>query len=147
MKNEKIKKETNIVSYSIKCISWLYLIISILFLLIDNFVINVDFGLPAIINIFYLMIIVILFVFIYAIGEIIQIIHDIRKRLYETTEVNKHIYPVIDKLDDTPIERIVNITPNNAINIPITTFNTVFMILNIFFNVSFFILQVFLHPF
>ena len=89
MENEKIKRETNIVSYTIKCISWLYLIISILFLLIDNFVINADFGLPAIINIFYLMIIVISFVFIYAIGEIIQIIHDIRKRLYETTEVKE----------------------------------------------------------
>ena len=89
MENEKIKKETNMVAYSVKCISWLYLIISIVFLLVDNFVINADFGLPAIINIFYIVVAVIIFIFIYAIGEIIQIIHDIRRRLYKTMEVKE----------------------------------------------------------
>ena len=96
MENEKIKRETNIVSYTIKCISWLYLIISILFLLIDNFVINADFGLPAIINIFYIVVAVIIFIFIYAIGEIIQIIHDIRRRLYKTMEVKEEKNDVIE---------------------------------------------------
>lgn len=89
MENEKIKKETNIVAHSIKCISWLYLILSIIFFLVDNFVINTNLGYPAIIIIFRIVITIFLFVFIYAFGEIIQIIHDIRKRLYETTEVKE----------------------------------------------------------
>src|SRR5699024_7253864 len=98
VENEKIKKETNMVAYSVKCISWLYLIISIVFLLVDNFVINADFGLPAIINIFYIVVAVIIFIFIfiYAIGEIIQIIHDIRRRLYKTMEVKEEKNDVIE---------------------------------------------------
>ena len=96
VENEKIKKETNMVAYSVKCISWLYLIISIVFLLVDNFVINADFGLPAIINIFYIVVAVIIFIFIYAIGEIIQIIHDIRRRLYKTMEVKEEKNDLIE---------------------------------------------------
>ena len=50
----------------------------------------------GIINIFYIVVAVIIFIFIYAIGEIIQIIHDIRRRLYKTMEVKEEKNDVIE---------------------------------------------------
>ena len=88
MENEKIIRETNMVAYAIKCIAWVDLVVGILILLSFNFA-EKEIVMPFLTFILPLIGIVISFIFIYAIGEIIQIIHDIRKRLYETKEVKE----------------------------------------------------------
>lgn len=87
MENEKIIRETNMVAYAIKCIAWVDLVVGMFILFIVTF--NDTVEIPFLTIVLAVIGIVISFVFIYAIGEIIQIIHDIRKRLYETTEVKE----------------------------------------------------------
>lgn len=89
MENEKIKRETNMVAYSIKCIAWVDLVVGIFIAFITIFTFNDTVEIPFLTIVLTIIGIVISFVFIYAIGEIIQIIHDIRKRLYEITEVKE----------------------------------------------------------
>lgn len=88
MEDDKIVQKTNIVAYTFKCMAFVYLIVGILILLSFNFA-EKEIVMPFLTFILPLIGIVISFIFIYAIGEIIQIIHDIRKRLYETTEVKE----------------------------------------------------------
>ena len=88
MENEKIKGETNIVAYTFKCMAFVYLIVGILILLSFNFA-EKEIVMPFLTFILPLIGIVISFICIYATGEIIQIIHDIRRRIFETTELKK----------------------------------------------------------
>ena len=89
MENEKIKRETNMVAYFFKCFAWVDLVVGIFITNIAIFTFNDTVEIPFLTIVLSIIGIVISFVFIYAIGEIIQIIHDIRKRLYETTEVKE----------------------------------------------------------
>ena len=96
MENEKIIRETNMVAYAIKCIAWVNLVVSMFILFIVIFTFNDIVEIPFLTIVLAVIGIVISFVFIYAIGEIIQIIHDIRKRLYETKEVKEEKNDVIE---------------------------------------------------
>lgn len=89
MENEKIKRETNMVAYFFKCFAWVDLAVGMFILFSIIFTLNNSIKIPFFTIVLSIIGIVISFVFIYAIGEIIQIIHDIRKRLYETTEVKE----------------------------------------------------------
>lgn len=89
MENEKIIRETNMVAYAIKCIAWVDLVVGMFILFIVIFTFNGTVEIPFLTIVLAVIGIVISFVFTYAIGEIIQIIHDIKKRLYETTEVKE----------------------------------------------------------
>ncbi len=75
--------ETNTVAFFIEALAWLELICSIIILSI------VFINVPDIPIKFYILGIVgtiIAFVFTYALGELIQIVHDIRAKLYNNKE-------------------------------------------------------------
>lgn len=83
IENKKIFNKDNIVAYSVKVIAYASLISGslILFFYINSLNILLK---EKIFWAFYGVIaLIISFVFVYAIGELLQILHDIRKKIYE----------------------------------------------------------------
>ena len=82
--DENITCKTNIVAYFFKCFAVVGLVVNIVLLFIISQVYKFEF----ISIILYLIGIVFIFVANYSIGEIIKILHDIRRITYENKEIN-----------------------------------------------------------
>lgn len=87
-KNENVENitcKTNIVAYFFKCFAVVGLVVDIILF----FSINKIYKFEFIYVLLCIIGIIILFVVNYSIGEIIQIIHDIRRITYENKEINR----------------------------------------------------------
>ena len=80
---KSILYETNTVAFVIEAIAWLELIISIIILTITFIEIH---DIPIRFYVIGTVCAIIVFVFIYSFGELIQIVHDIRAKLYSDKE-------------------------------------------------------------
>ena len=83
IENKKIFNKDNIVAYSVKVIAYASLISGslILFFYINS--LNILLKEKIFWTFYGVIALIISFVFVYAIGELLQILHDIRKKIYE----------------------------------------------------------------
>ena len=83
IENKKIFNKDNIVAYSVKVIAYAFLVSGslILFFYINS--LNILLKEKIFFAFYGVIALIISFVFVYAIGELLQILHDIRKKIYE----------------------------------------------------------------